>query len=406
MPDLATARGLGDNLAPHRAGYFGAFGGRFVAETLMPALTELERAFNESEADPAFQKEFGDLMRDFVGRETPLTHAKRISGELGGAQIWLKREDLCHTGAHKINNAIGQALLTKRMGKKRIIADTGAGQHGVACAAAAALFGLECVVFMGAVDVARQAPNVQRMKLLGATIIPVEEGTATLKDAVSASLQEWLATSEDSHFLLGSVVGPHPFPTIVKRYHSVIGTEARKQILAEAGRLPDAAIACVGGGSNAMGLFSGFMEDSSVRLIGVQAGGEDGNSSAPLVIGTPGVFHGAATYVIQDADGQVPETHSVAAGLDYPAVGPEHAFLKDCGRAEYVAVSDRDALMAFKTLCRAEGIIPALETAHALATAFKMAPDMSRDTILLVNLSGRGDKDLANVAKLMETMDQ
>jgi tryptophan synthase beta chain len=385
----------------NRPGWFGDYGGRYVAETLMPALVELDRAFTEAWADPAFRAEYDRLMVDFVGRETPLTHARRLSQEVGGAQIWLKREDLCHTGAHKINNAIGQALLTKRMGKKRIIADTGAGQHGVACATAAALLGLECTVFMGAVDVRRQAPNVQRMELLGATIVPVEDGTKTLKDAVSASMQEWLATSETSHFLLGSVVGPAPFPAMVRAFHAVIGDEARRQIIAATGGLPTAVVACVGGGSNAVGIFQAFLDDAAVDIVGVQAGGPDGLSSASLVVGKPGVFHGAATYVIQDADGQVPETQSVAAGLDYPAVGPEHAFLKDIGRARYLPVSDQDALLAFRRLARTEGLIPAMESAHAVAAAIRLAQEMPADAVLLVNLSGRGDKDMANVMPML-----
>ena len=382
---------------------FGPYGGQFVPETLMPALTELEACFVAAQADPEFQREFNQLLASYVGRPTPLTYAKRLSEQLGGAQIYLKREDLAHTGAHKINNALGQALLVKRMGKKRIVAETGAGQHGVASATAAALLGLECVVYMGAVDIARQEPNVFRMKLLGAEVHPVTSGTQTLKDAINEAIRDWVTNVGSTHYLLGSALGPHPYPTMVREFQSVIGREAREQMLAEVGRLPETVIACVGGGSNAIGVFSGFVNDSDVELIGVEAGGsgvETGKHAARF--GDPskgrlGVIHGTRTYVLQTEDGQIAETHSVSAGLDYAAIGPEHAQLRDQERAFYTSATDSEALAAFQTLCRTEGIIPALESSHAVAEAVKRAPTMRNDQIILVNLSGRGDKDLNTV---------
>jgi tryptophan synthase beta chain len=382
---------------------FGPYGGQYVPETLMPALTELEAFFVEAQSDPAFQQEFNKLLADFVGRPTPLTHARRLSEQLGGAQIYLKREDLAHTGAHKINNALGQALLVKRMGKGRIVAETGAGQHGVASATAAALLGLECVVYMGAVDIARQEPNVFRMKLLGAEVRPVTSGTQTLKDAINEAIRDWVTNVRDTHYLLGSALGPHPYPTIVREFQSVIGREAREQILKELGRLPDTVIACVGGGSNAIGVFSGFVEDVDVELIGVEAAGSgipSGKHAARF--GDPsrgrlGVIHGTRTFVLQTEDGQIADTHSVSAGLDYAAIGPEHAHLRDQERAFYTSATDEEALNGFQTLCHTEGIIPALESSHAIAETLKRAPKMQKDQVILVNLSGRGDKDLNTV---------
>jgi tryptophan synthase beta chain len=389
-------------LLPHK---FGPYGGQFVPETLMPALIELEAAFVSAKQDMDFIREFDQLMASFVGRPTPLTYAKRLSEKLGGARIYLKREDLAHTGAHKINNALGQALLVKRMGKNRIVAETGAGQHGVASATAAALLGLECVVYMGVVDIARQEPNVFRMKLLGAEVRPVTSGTQTLKDAINEAIRDWVTTVRETHYLLGSALGPHPYPTIVREFQSVIGREAREQILMEVGRLPDMVIACVGGGSNAIGVFSGFVNDEQVELIGVEAGGsgiETGKHAARFgdpSKGRVGVIHGTRTYVLQDEDGQIAETHSVSAGLDYAAVGPEHALLRDNERAFYTSATDEEALQAFQTLCHTEGIIPALESSHAVAEVLKRAPSMRKDQIILVNLSGRGDKDLNTVIK-------
>jgi tryptophan synthase beta chain len=389
---------------------FGPYGGQFVPETLMPALIELEEAFVSAKADAAFQAEFNRLMASFVGRPTPLTYAKRLSEKLGGAQIYLKREDLAHTGAHKINNALGQALLVKRMGKRRIVAETGAGQHGVASATVAALLGLECVVYMGVVDIARQEPNVFRMKLLGAEVRPVSSGTQTLKDAINEAIRDWVTNVRDTHYLLGSALGPHPYPTIVREFQSVIGTEAREQMLMEVGRLPDNVIACVGGGSNAIGVFSGFVDDEAVELIGVEAGGsgiESGKHAARFgdpSRGRVGVIHGTRTYVLQDEDGQIAETHSVSAGLDYAAVGPEHAMMRDSERAYYTSATDKEALNAFQMLCHTEGIIPALESSHAVAEVIKRAPTMRKDQVILVNLSGRGDKDLNTVIKEMNTV--
>ena len=384
-------------LLPHK---FGPYGGQFVPETLMPALIELEQAFVDAQKDPAFRREFEGLLASFVGRPTPLTYAKRLSEQLGGAQIYLKREDLAHTGAHKINNALGQALLVKRMGKKRVVAETGAGQHGVASATAAALLGLECVVYMGVVDIARQEPNVFRMKLLGAEVRPVASGTQTLKDAINEAIRDWVAHVREAYYLLGSVVGPHPYPMMVRDFQSVIGREARKQILAKEGRLPDALVACVGGGSNAMGLFHPFYKER-VRLIGVEAGGlgmNAGKHAASLCAGSIGSLHGTMSYLLQNDSGNILEAHSVAPGLDYPGVGPEHAFLKETQRAEYVSVTDDEALEAFRLLSETEGIIPALESSHAVAHVIKSASGFTRDQVVIINLSGRGDKDVPSVA--------
>jgi len=371
----------------------------------MPALIELEQAFVDAQNDESFRHEFEGLLASFVGRPTPLTHAKRLSEQLGGAQIYLKREDLAHTGAHKINNALGQALLVKRMGKRRIVAETGAGQHGVASATVAALLGLECVVYMGVVDIARQEPNVFRMKLLGAQVRPVTSGTQTLKDAINEAIRDWVTNVRDTHYLLGSALGPHPYPTMVREFQSVIGIEAREQMVREVGGLPDTIIACVGGGSNAIGIFSGFINDDGVELIGVEAGGSgiaSGKHAARFgdpSKGRVGVIHGTRTYVLQDEDGQIAETHSVSAGLDYAAVGPEHAMMRDTERAFYTSATDEEALNAFQILCHTEGIIPALESSHAVAEVIKRAPKMRKDQVILVNLSGRGDKDLNTVIK-------
>jgi tryptophan synthase beta chain len=374
----------------------------------MPALSELEDAYLQAREQAAFQDELGALLEHYVGRPTPLYPARHLSAYLGGAQIYLKREDLAHTGAHKINNALGQALLAKRMGKRRLIAETGAGQHGVATATAAALFGMQALVYMGSVDMARQKPNVARMRLLGAEVRPVESGTRTLKDAVNEAIRDWVTNVGDSYYLLGSALGPHPYPSMVRDFQAVIGREARRQILAQAGRLPDACIACVGGGSNAIGLFHTFVPDAAVQLIGVEAGGygiASGRHAARFADphkGRPGVLHGAYTYVLQTADGQIAETHSISAGLDYAAIGPEHSFLRQIGRAEYTCADDQAALGAFQTLARVEGILPALESAHAVAEAIRRAPGLRRDQILLVNLSGRGDKDLDTVAATLQ----
>jgi tryptophan synthase beta chain len=389
---------------------FGPYGGQFVPETLVPALEELVDAYQEACADPAFQDEFNGLLNTYVGRPTPLTHARHLSQQLGGAQIYFKREDLAHSGAHKINNALGQALLAKRMGKRRIIAETGAGQHGVASATAAALLGLECIVYMGVVDMARQKPNVLRMRLLGAEVRPVESGTCTLKDAVNEAIRDWVTNVRGTYYLLGSALGPHPYPSMVRDFQSVIGIEARQQIQAQAGRLPDTCIACVGGGSNAIGLFHAFLDDPGVALVGVEAGGEgiaSGRHAARFAdpsLGRPGVLHGAYTYVLQTADGQIAETHSISAGLDYAAVGPEHTYLRQIGRAEYTYATDAQALEAFQSLARSEGIIPALESSHAVAEAIRRAPLLSPEHILLVNLSGRGDKDLDTVLAHLPTI--
>lgn len=413
---LGTAEiitGIKNTLTENSAasGKFGPFGGQFVPETLMPALAELENTYLELRTEDSFQQELADLLAHYVGRPTPLYHARRLSAALGGAQIYLKREDLAHTGAHKINNALGQALLARRMGKRRIVAETGAGQHGVACATVASLLGLECVVYMGRVDMERQRPNVQRMHLLGASVIPVDSGSQTLKDAVNEAIRDWVTNVQDTYYLLGSALGPHPYPTIVRDFQAIIGAEARRQILEQTGQLPYACIACVGGGSNAIGLFHAFLQDENVRLIGVEAGGkgiESGQHAARFaappspdhinpnvnVVGRPGVLHGTYTYVLQDADGQIAPTHSISAGLDYAAVGPEHAYLRQLGRTEYTWATDAQALDSFKQLTQLEGILPALESAHAIAEAIRLAPGLSSSQILLVNLSGRGDKDL------------
>ncbi len=387
---------------PDSNGHFGPYGGRFVAETLMEPLEELRLAYERFRNDPDFQAEFDRDLAYYVGRPSPLYHAERWSRHLGGAQIYLKREDLNHTGAHKINNTVGQALLARRMGKTRVIAETGAGQHGVASATVAARLGLECVVYMGAEDIKRQAINVYRMRLLGATVVSVESGSRTLKDALNEAMRDWVANIDNTFYIIGTVAGPHPYPAMVRDFQAVIGREARAQILEQAGRLPDALVACVGGGSNAMGLFYPFLEDTGVALYGVEGGGDgiaSGRHAAPLTAGErPGVLHGNRTYLMQDADGQITETHSISAGLDYPGVGPEHAWLKDTGRATYVAITDDEALAAFHQLTRMEGIIPALESSHALAYATKLAPQMDKDQIIVVSLSGRGDKDIHTVA--------
>ena len=383
-------------------GHYGIYGGQYVAETLMGPLAELEVAYAEAKKDPEFQREFNEILHDYVGRESPITHCRRLSAHLGGAQILLKREDLNHTGAHKVNNTIGQALLAKRMGKKRLIAETGAGMHGVATATVAALLGMPCEVYMGAIDVDRQAPNVQRMKMLGAKVNAVSEGSATLKDAMNEAIRDWVTNCDDTFYVIGTVAGPHPYPEMVRDFQSVIGKEARAQMLAKYGRLPDQAIACVGGGSNAMGLFAGFIDDKDVKLVGVEAGGKGlatGEHAASINGGRVGVLHGAKTYLLQTDAGQIIDTYSVSAGLDYPGVGPEHAHLADTGRAEYPVINDDEANNAFDMLCRFEGIIPALESSHALAEAIKRAPHLPKETLLLVNLSGRGDKDMDNIMK-------
>jgi len=387
---------------PDARGHFGPYGGVFVAETLIHALDELRQAYERCRKDPAFMAEFQYELKHYVGRPSPVYHAKRLSQKYGGAQIYLKREDLNHTGAHKINNTVGQALLARHMQKPRVIAETGAGQHGVASATVAARYGMECVVYMGSEDIKRQAANVYRMKLLGATVVPVESGSKTLKDALNEAMRDWVTNVENTFYIIGTVAGPHPYPTMVRDFQAVIGEECLRQVPEIAGRQPDAVIACVGGGSNAMGIFHAYLPDESVRLIGVEAAGEGlatGRHAASLCAGTPGVLHGNRTYLLQDANGQIIETHSISAGLDYPGVGPEHAWLKDSGRAEYVAVTDDEALQAFHELCRLEGIIPALESSHAVAYATKIAPTLARDAILLVNLSGRGDKDMHTVAQ-------
>ena len=383
-------------------GHFGPYGGRFVPEALIAALDELAAAHESAQADPEFQKELDHLHATYSGRPSIITEAKRFAQHAGGAKILLKREDLNHTGSHKINNVLGQALLTKRMGKKRIIAETGAGQHGVASATAAALFGLECVVYMGEADTKRQALNVARMKLLGAEVVAVTQGSRTLKDAINEAMRDWVTNVADTHYLLGTVAGPHPFPTMVRDFQRIIGVEARAQVLALTGKLPDAVLACVGGGSNAIGIFHPFIDDKSVRLIGLEAGGdgiETGKHAATISGGKPGVLHGTRSYVLQDENGQTVESHSISAGLDYPGVGPEHAFLNDIGRAEYRAINDDQAMYAFSLLCKTEGIIPAIETAHALAGALEIGNELGPDATLLINLSGRGDKDVQTAAQ-------
>jgi tryptophan synthase beta chain len=387
---------------PDRRGHFGPYGGVFVAETLIPALDELRERYEEVRADPDFQAEFDYELRHYVGRPSPIYHARRWSEELGGAQILLKREDLNHTGAHKINNTVGQALLARRMGKRRVIAETGAGQHGVATATVAARYGMECVVYMGSEDVKRQSPNVYRMKLLGASVVPVESGSKTLKDALNEAMRDWVTNVAGTFYIIGTVAGPHPYPMMVRDFQAVIGRESKVQMWEMFGRQPDAIVACVGGGSNAIGIFHPYLEDEAVRLVGVEAGGlglATGRHAATLCAGRPGVLHGNRSYLLQDENGQIVDTHSISAGLDYPGVGPEHAWLKDSGRARYVSVTDEEALAAFHTLCRLEGIIPALESSHALAHAAKMAREMPGDSLLLVNLSGRGDKDINTVAQ-------
>lgn len=388
---------------PDKQGHFGIYGGSFIAETLMDPVRELQEAYERYRLDNEFIAEFEWELKNFVGRPNPLYHARRWSEELGGAQIWLKREDLNHTGAHKINNTVGQALLARRMGKKRIIAETGAGQHGVATATVCARWGMECIVYMGEEDIQRQAPNVFRMKLLGAQVVPVSSGSRTLKDALNEAMRDWVGNVDDTFYIIGTAAGPHPYPTMVRDFNSVIGREIKDQSMEHLGRLPDYVIACVGGGSNAIGAFHPFLDDKDVQLVGVEAGGdglETGRHAAPLSAGKPGVLHGNRTYLMEDDAGQIIETHSVSAGLDYPGVGPEHSWLKDIGRVEYVAATDNEALDATHKLCRIEGIIPALESAHALAHAVKIAPALSTDTHIVVNLSGRGDKDINTLADI------
>jgi tryptophan synthase beta chain len=392
---------------PDDRGHFGQFGGRFVAETLMPLILDLEREYTAAKADPAFQAEFDDLLEHYVGRPSPLYYAERLTDALRenapegmGAEIWFKRDELNHTGAHKINNCIGQILLARRMGKTRIIAETGAGQHGVATATVCARFGLPCVIYMGATDVARQQPNVFRMKLLGAEVVPVTSGAATLKDAMNEGLRDWVANVEDTFYIIGTAAGPHPYPELVRDFQSVIGREAREQMLKRTGKLPDLLVAAIGGGSNAIGLFHPFLDDAEVQMLGVEAAGEglDKRHAASLAGGAPGILHGNRTYLLQDEDGQITEAHSISAGLDYPGIGPEHAWLRDIGRVEYTAVTDTEALDAFQLLCRTEGIIPALEPSHAIAAVAKVARTMPRDKVILANLCGRGDKDIFTVA--------
>lgn len=389
---------------PDHEGHFGRYGGRYVPETLMAPLEELERAYRQAQQDPGFQAELDYYLQKYAGRPTPLYFAQRLTEKLGGAKIYLKREDLCHTGAHKINNTLGQALLTRRMGKRRVIAETGAGQHGVATATAAALFGLECRIYMGTEDMRRQALNVFRMQLLGAEVTPVDAGSRTLKDAINEAMRDWVTNVEHTHYILGSVLGAHPFPMMVRDFQSVIGREARRQILEAEGRFPDVLLACVGGGSNAIGLFYPFIEDAAVRMIGVEAGGlgiESGRHAARFAAGEPGVLHGTLSYVLQSGDGQIQTTHSVSAGLDYPSVGPEHTYLRETGRASYVSVTDQEALHGFQLLANLEGIIPALECAHAIAYASPLATEMGTNAILLINVSGRGDKDVELAAGLL-----
>lgn len=388
---------------PDERGHFGQFGGRFVSETLMHALDELQEIYSRVKDDPDFQAEFDKDLAHYVGRPSPLYFAERWTEKVGGAKLFLKREDLNHTGAHKVNNTIGQALLAKYTGKKRVIAETGAGQHGVATATVAARLGLECVVYMGAEDVQRQALNVYRMKLLGATVVPVQSGSRTLKDAMNEAMRDWVTNVDDTFYIIGTVAGPHPYPQLVRDFQCVIGREARQQCLDQTGKLPDALVACVGGGSNAIGLFHPFLEDEDVKMYGVEAGGfgvETGKHAAPLNDGIPGILHGNRTYLMEDENGQIIETHSVSAGLDYPGVGPEHSWLKDLGRAQYVAINDDEAMNGFRSLTRVEGIMPALESSHAIAYAEKLAKQMDKEDIIIVNLSGRGDKDILTVAKI------
>ena len=387
---------------PDDNGHFGIFGGRYVAETLMPLILEVEKTYDNIKEDPIFQKDFDNYLNDFVGRPSPLFYARRLTKHLGGAKIYFKREDLNHTGAHKINNCIGQILVAQRMGKKRIIAETGAGMHGVATATVCALFDFSCTIYMGTKDIERQASNVSRMKLLGAEIVPVTSGSSTLKDAMNDALRDWVANVDDTYYLIGTVAGPHPYPTMVRDFQSVIGKETRSQIFDKEGRLPDSLVACIGGGSNAIGLFHPFLDDEAVRVIGVEAAGEGietGKHAASLSAGMPGVLHGNRTYLLQDQDGQINEAHSISAGLDYPGVGPEHAWLHDIGRVEYVSVTDKEAVSAFQLTTKTEGIIPALESAHAVAHAVKIAGELPKDHIMIINMSGRGDKDIDAVAQ-------
>jgi len=398
----SRVEGQGLKDLPDKQGHFGIYGGRYISETLMPAVLELEKAYREFRNERDFKRELEYYLKEYVGRPTPLYFAERLTKKVGGAKIYLKREDLCHTGAHKINNTMGQILLAKRMGKKRIIAETGAGQHGVATATVAAMFGLECEIYMGTEDIERQKPNVFRMKLLGAKVNPVSSGSKTLKDAMNEALRDWVTNVWNTFYIIGSVAGPHPYPMMVRDFQSVIGKEARQQIKKIKGRLPDYLIACVGGGSNAMGLFYPFIGDKTVRMIGVEAAGlgiKTGKHAASICAGKAGVLHGSKTYLLQDKDGQITQTHSVSAGLDYPGVGPEHSYLHDTGRIEYTAITDKEALNAFKTLSLSEGIIPALESSHAVAYAMKLAPKLGKDKVMIVNLSGRGDKDLNTAAK-------
>ena len=391
---------------PDAQGHFGIYGGRYVAETLMPLVLDVERSYEAMRADPAFHAQFADLLKHYVGRPSPFYFAERLTEKLGGAQIYFKRDELNHTGAHKINNCIGQALLAIRMGKKRIIAETGAGQHGVATATVCARFGLKCVVYMGAKDIERQKPNVFRMKLLGAEIVPVTSGSQSLKDAMNEAMRDWVTNVDDTYYLIGTASGPHPFPMMVRDFQSVIGTEVREESLRRLGRLPDTLIACIGGGSNAIGLFHPFLNDRAVKLVGVEAAGHGLDSeqhAASLTQGSPGILHGCRTYLLQNADGQITEAHSISAGLDYPGIGPEHAWLKDSGRVEYVSVTDDEALAAFKVLAQSEGILPALEPAHALAHVIRYAPTASKDELLVMNLCGRGDKDIFTVAQALGT---
>ena len=403
VPPSAAVHGANSlRTGPDSRGKFGGFGGRFVAETLMPLILEVEQAYEAAKADPSFRTELDMLLKDYVGRPSPLWYADRLTKHFGGAKIYFKRDELNHTGAHKINSCVGQILLARRMGKTRIIAETGAGQHGVATATVCALFGLPCTVYMGATDVARQAPNVFRMKLLGAEVKPVTSGAATLKDAMNEALRDWVANVSDTYYIIGTVAGPHPYPMMVRDFQSVIGEEARAQLHAAEGRLPDIAVAAIGGGSNAMGLFHPFLDDPSVRLIGVEAAGhglDTHQHAASLSRGRPGVLHGNRTYLLQDEDGQIQEAHSISAGLDYPGIGPEHSWLHEIGRVEYVAATDNEAMAAFQLCCSKEGIIPALEPAHALAHVAKIAPALSPETIILMNLCGRGDKDIFTVAE-------
>ena len=389
---------------PDERGHFGLFGGRYVAETLMPLILELEQAYNTAKADPQFQGELTSLLKHYAGRPSPLYYADRLTKKLGGAKIYLKRDELNHTGSHKINNVLGQVLLAKRMGKTRVIAETGAGQHGVATATACALFDIPCVVFMGSVDVERQAPNVFRMKMLGAEVRPVTSGASTLKDAMNEAMRDWVATCETTFYCIGTVAGPHPYPAMVRDFQCVIGDEVRSQMMEAEGRLPDTLVACIGGGSNAMGLFHPFLDDKGVRIVGVEAAGrgiETGEHAASLTGGRPGVLHGNRTYLLQDKEGQIIEAHSISAGLDYPGIGPEHSWLKEQGRVEYASATDDEALDAFHLLCKLEGIIPALESSHALAYVTKLAPTLPKDNLLVANLSGRGDKDVPQVAARM-----